>query len=336
MIGAAADRQVAKTWRRETVEDRHLGAPSTRRSGCTHGERSGAPVVRQDEEVGSRLLGHIGLGIILLSAASCGGDDSGGGRAEALSTTSASAPPSSILRPFTAAELNVQLDPNGRPYDAAVVGEVETETRPLDLFHFARGQVRVMDGNAYQVDPSAFGSELVDFGQHEDLQVSVVWERAIDTGGENVLGVRLDVPGTEVAEWSRFRHAYGTDGGVGAVTSTAVVRRAEQHLTDDEQWVPDPDYGVDIEVFNLDGLDGPDSIVFSNGFGDGAFPMSEGLDPDGDLVSLMIWDPRYPWRLAVDDGTPPPDVTDREDEIIECIAGRRPVLVHPNEFLHCT
>ena len=54
--------------------------------------------------------------------------------------------------------------------------------------------------------------------------------------------------------------------------------------------------------------------------------MARGVDASGQVVSLYIFDVRYPWRLAIPDGTPPPDVTLREQEYIECLDGTRDVL----------
>ena len=53
--------------------------------------------------------------------------------------------------------------------------------------------------------------------------------------------------------------------------------------------------------------------------------MSRGLDADGRLVAVAIVDTRYPWRLAFTDGTPPADITTRENELATCLAGDRDV-----------
>lgn len=59
----------------------------------------------------------------------------------------------------------------------------------------------------------------------------------------------------------------------------------------------------------------------------GGFPMSNGFDADGRLVEIVLPTLTYPWRLMVPDGTPPADVTKREDELLECLNGDRPVTV---------
>jgi hypothetical protein len=125
-------------------------------------------------------------------------------------------------------------------------------------------------------------------------------------------GRPYDVQGASdsTVEWGPFEHAYGTDGGVGAVTSQAVIGVASTPPARDS-FIEDVDHGATYQLFDLDGAPGVDSMIFSNGFGDGGFPLSRGYDEAGEMVAVMIWDNRFPWRLAVPDGTPPPDVTER-------------------------
>ena len=79
-------------------------------------------------------------------------------------------------------------------------------------------------------------------------------------------------------------------------------------------------------VFNdWDGIPGDESFIFANGTGDGGFPIAPGFNADDRLVSLIVWDPRQPWRLAVTDGTPPPDVTGREEQLLGCMEGTHPI-----------
>ena len=82
---------------------------------------------------------------------------------------------------------------------------------------------------------------------------------------------------------------------------------------------------------DLDDEPGLDAILFSNGFGDGGFPMSRGYDADGELAAVAIWHLLGPWRLGVPEGEPPPDVTAREQEMRECLAGTREVT----DWGHC-
>jgi hypothetical protein len=132
-----------------------------------------------------------------------------------------------------------------------------------------------------------------------------------------------------VVGWSDWEFGYGTDGGLGGLVTRSVLDRAEE---DDWNYENSPinfeledRFGEGTSLWDLDGEPGDDLLIFENGFGDGAFPMARGLDADRNTVSLVLWDNRYPWRLAIPDGTPPPTVTDREREFQECRDGERTI-----------
>ncbi len=248
------------------------------------------------------------------------------------------APVETVRREFTPAELDVGVDDSGRPYDAgyATYWADEVVVEPLTTLVVPEGALRVMDGNALEVAPSFFADEAssVDFDT-DQLAASVVWEVFEETDRRSVLAVIVSVPDTSVERWQPLEFAYGTGGGVGAVTSQSVIDYESDVRLDGSQYFTEVDYDSEVTILDLDDLSGVDSIIFFNGFGDGAFPMSRGLDADGRLVSLAIVDTRYPWRLAFPVGTPPADITRREEEIADCLAGRRDVEVHADSFF-CT
>ena len=232
-------------------------------------------------------------------------------------------------------DLKVSLDTEGRPYELVIPEGVTTTVESLDRrLVVPDGELRVMDGSAVEVDPSYFADESVvlDFGKTLELNVSLV--REVFEEWSPILGVRIQVPNTTVARWDPFEFGYGTDGGVGGVTTMSVITLAGALEDDEDGFNPIGrpitegwDYETsDYFVGDLDSVPGPETIVFSNGYGDGAFPLTRGYDDKGDLVAVMIWDTRYPWRLAVPDGEPPADVTEREEQLIECMEGRREVL----------
>lgn len=281
------------------------------------------------------------LPLVLLGATACaaGPDDQVLGPPPSPSPTSGpddeTLPPgtATITEPTPAEALRVPLDSQGRPYDAPVHQPATTQTRAVGTLDVVDGQLQVMDGIALVSQPVDDGV-LVEVDGDERLAVDVVWQ--VYEGFEAVLGVRVSRPGRPaVARWERFEPAYGTDGGLGGITSTAVVRRAR--ATAPQDW-PQVDLRTvqDVRLLDLDGRPGDDSLVFTNGFGDGGFPLSRGVDASGRLVAVLVWDQRYPWRLAVPEGTPPPDVTEREEEIADCIAGRRPIAVYGDDDLECS
>jgi hypothetical protein len=78
-------------------------------------------------------------------------------------------------------------------------------------------------------------------------------------------------------------------------------------------------------VDDIDGHEGVDTHVFSNGFGDGGFPAVAGYDAAGKRAQIVLWTIVVPWRLAFPEGEPPSQVTKREEEHAACLAGRRTV-----------
>lgn len=230
--------------------------------------------------------------------------------------------------PTLVVPLDVTLDPAGRPYDVAVDDAVELEHRLIGRLVVPDGELRVADGISIGV--SINGMQAEEF-QHVDFPVTD--DELLVTGldvtmlllavGESTepLAVRAEIPGRSVERWGNLEFAYGTDGGLGGLVTQRLVDVAHQHAWDmDTQPITfeDDDYS-DYFFADMDRIPGDDYLTFANGFGDGAFPMAKGYDEAGDVVALVVWDIRYPWRLAVPDGTPPADVTAREQEIQRCI-----------------
>ena len=235
--------------------------------------------------------------------------------------------------------LQVTLDPNGRPYDEALRPGHAVERETIGTIAAPAGELLVMDGNAIHVDPSFFADESVEVevvperidgdGVHV-VNVDVVWERwpaeADGERGRSVLGVWVGPSDAPVEAWDPFELAYGTDGGVGGVIPRSVIALAEE-LGDDEWWIDDPDVGSDYELHDLDDIAGTETLIFVNGYGDGGFPLSRGRDADGEVVAVLIWRIGAPWRMAAPNGRAPADVIEREEELLECIAGERPIDV---------
>jgi len=210
--------------------------------------------------------------------------------------------------------LEVSFDPDGRPYEIPLPAGVEISTEHLTNLFVPDGAARTMDGNAAEVDFAFFADEAVaiEFGTTTTLSVEVI--REVFDDWTAVLGLRVQEPDSDVVAWDPFEFAYGTDGGTGAVTTGSVIDLARE-LGDREDeynklsgYIADNwphDEANDVFVADLDQQAGDDTIVFHNGYGDGAFPLTKGYAPSGDLVAVVIWDTRYPWRAAIPDATPP-------------------------------
>lgn len=231
-------------------------------------------------------------------------------------------------QPTLVVPLDVTLDPTGHPYDVAIDDTVQLRSERIGHFVVPEGKLRVADGISIGVSINETWAEEfqhVDFPvtdtEHNvtELDVIMLFEVRSYTAP---LGVRAEIPGRSVQRWGDWEFAYGTDGGLGGLVTQSLIDVArEQEWDMDTQPVTfDDDPAVSDYFFaDMDGVTGDDYLTFSNGFGDGGFPMAKGYDEAGDIVALIVWDNRYPWRLAVPDGTPPATVTAREAEFRRCI-----------------
>lgn len=203
----------------------------------------------------------------------------------------------------------------------------------LGRFHVPEGPILVGDG--ISISPE-FHPTIQEFTKvastgSSDWDVSIV----PFNGGATVF--RLQKPNTLVEQWSAFESAYGTDGGLGGVTSSVplgapgwanmtsifgggMLPKVRVVLTTGEilDEVPAKEEYFSLVMNDADEDQLFDTIVFSNGYGDGGFPLSRGLDSEGETVAIVISSQMLPWRLTVPDGSPPPDVTAEEIRIATC------------------
>lgn len=268
----------------------------------------------------------------------------------------AAAPPETLPLddPPSAEELDVAFDADARPYDVAAGWWDGAEATEQSLGRLAApdGELRVIDGISLGLDPrfEADGATDVSFGERVgEVELTLIRSHDVSAPASELgatVGVRLDVPGADPVErWTPFEYAYGTDGGLGGITTPVILDGAAvvAELEDGDSFLgewwagSDPDYYLGAHATD-DGT--PDVFVYFNGFGDGAFPLSRGLSAGGDVVAVVLPTLTYPWRLMVPDGVPPDDVTRAEDELAECLTGKRTVIVHRSddgsEYLACS
>ncbi len=222
----------------------------------------------------------------------------------------------------------VWFDAQGRPFDVTLlVGD--RFTKPIAK---VVGRLRI-EGSPVMVGDGSTLSIARDFAPRLDEFVEVAFGPNVNEVDVRLLtdeaqpqtnGFRLDMVGASPVErWGSFELAYGTDGGSGGVTTKYVLERNAGQPSNYEAM---NDFDLDVQFADNDELSGLDSFVFANGFGDGSFPMSRGIDASGRLVALVIWTGVQPWRISVPDGTPPPDVSEREQEVADCLAGKRKLV----------
>ena len=231
------------------------------------------------------------------------------------------------VTPVTPADVEVTLDPSGRPYDVPLAKGAKVERRRLTVLHAPSRRVAFMGGEETPY-PYARDYKTITLAERPGrlYPVDAIWvhERR---GPDSIVGVVIVERDTPVARWTTLREiAYGTDAGLGAITTREWLVKPEgaggnvlaRRL---EKWPKDRRFFVE----DVDGRPGLDTLVFQNGFGDGGFPAVAGYDASGARVAIVLWTKVAPWRLAFPQGTPPQRVTQRENALAACLAGRRTI-----------
>jgi hypothetical protein len=229
--------------------------------------------------------------------------------------------------PSRPAFVDVTLDPAGRPYDVALPVGATVRRRPLAVLHAPSRDVIFLGGEAV---PYVTAGEYkpVALAERPDrtYAVDAIW---VDRpAGNSIVGVVIVERDARVVRWRQLaRVAYGTDGGLGGIT-TVEWAAVDKSLDNDVQrrWEEQLiDKGRQSFAIDADGVEGIDTIAFANGFGDGGFPSIAGYDAAGRRSAIVLWTIVAPWRLAFPQGRPPPQVTAREKVLAACLEGRRKV-----------
>ncbi len=260
------------------------------------------------------------------------------------------------MQPTSAEDLGIVLDADGRPYDNYWgPGESTAELRLLTKLEVPGGRIELIEGEAFrgQVPITVRDTTTIDFRESGEFDLRIVWEqRPVDEDGdaddtsessqsdsnvgdadgvevettESILGVYVGLSGRTVERWGAFATAYETSAGLGGITTRSVLDWADRNLDFGESFI-DGEFieGRPFILSDLDEQEGRDTVLFEQGTARTSEERlyTRGFDGDDRLVAIMIWDPRFPWRLAVSQGSPPPDIVEREEELIDCIEGRR-------------
>ena len=159
--------------------------------------------------------------------------------------------------------------------------------------------------------------------------VDAIWLRERYPSGvsNGIVGVAIVERDTPVVRWVQEGPGYGTDAGLGGITTVEWAAQPKGDATAMSRiyWDELVDQGHQFVAADVDGHEGVDTVVFSNGFGDGGFPSIAGYDAAGRRAQIVLWTVVAPWRLAFPQGTPPRQVTTRERALAACLAGRRTI-----------
>ncbi len=278
-----------------------------------------------------RAIGIV-VAVAALVAAGCAGDDDSEPADANDEVTTTIAPCGSPDEPLIA------VDDAGRPYDTSLGDFARFERAQVTTLDVADGPVGVSPGEMLpwigDDDPDVIPLEL-ERADVTGVRIEVVWG-IVDPGDTErrvpAAIVLVADPTTPVAAWDPFVFAYGTDGGSGGLSTADYRRRNGDRSVEEREAgaVADDDFLIRAGdgVFPLDeNGDGRDDVVlFSNGFGDGGWPMSFGRDADDGIVEVAIWHLQGNWHAAFPEGDPPQEILEREGELAECLAGEREIL----------
>lgn len=226
------------------------------------------------------------------------------------------------LEALSAAELGLELDPDGRPFDrpASVLLSTSEVLGPIVL---PDSSVTAVDGLSLITGEEAFigTPSIVQLDGATEAEVTVLWKLSSDPESserDEIAGARLDVEGRSVDQWE--------------AVSPDRVGFSIGGLTSGRELSPDgTGEGGNLTAFrdhvhfgDHDDQPGDDTLIVF-GSENAEFDPYIGFAADGTVASVLVFDDFFSWRLSVFDGTPPEEVTAREDQLLECIAGVRPV-----------
>jgi hypothetical protein len=218
---------------------------------------------------------------------------------------------------------DVSLDPTGRPYDVELTPGDKVERRPLAVLHAPSRRVLFLGGEYLPNPEIDHNASLATLGERKGRRypVDAIWTISRD-GYESIVGVVIVERDTPIVRWEELDSlAYGTDAGLGGITTAEWAALPEDERRPHERSLID--FQGKAGTFDIDGRPGTDTIWFDNGYGDGGFPSIAGYDASGARAAIAIWSIIVPWRLGFPEGTPPAQVTQRENRFAACLAGRR-------------
>ena len=245
-----------------------------------------------------------------------------GSHGSSLTTLTTTSPEST--KPFV---WDVSLDPEGRPYDAWLIPGTRVSRRPLTVLHAPSGHVLFMGGEYLPgAETSEPGARLAERPGRR-YPVHAIWELRKRKALSRIVGVVIVERDTPIVRWKILHDAaYFTDGGTGGITTYEWALK-DKPFENEVTRLYDTEFQKGRQSFagDVDGYEGIDTIGFSNGWGDGAFPSIAGYDAAGERVEIVLWTKVVPWRLAFPEGKPPVIVTKTENEFAQCLKGGRKV-----------
>jgi hypothetical protein len=132
------------------------------------------------------------------------------------------ATPGTVPRLTTTVPLDVSLDPNGRPYDVVLPAGARVQRKRLTMLYAPSARI-LITGGEYVGHLKPGDEDPVQLAERPDhaYPIEIVWlSHPNGIGSPSVAGILIRERDTPVVRWRELeRLAYGTDGGVGGITT---------------------------------------------------------------------------------------------------------------------
>ena len=208
-------------------------------------------------------------------------------------------------------DLNATVLDTGGPYDVSNV-----PVGKLELEHVT--DLRLTDGRigAGAGAEAAYGATDPVLVAHPGT-IAPVTVAVLDSArsGRRVAFVEIRILPEPPVRWAEANHLdIGTDGGDGGFNAGAVIAAADDATANSyhDALNPKKHNGTVCVLRTVTSNHTTDSVLFSTGYGNGAYPTELGYGASGKVVSLVSYGFVVPWRLSGLPGTPPKGVTDHE------------------------
>jgi hypothetical protein len=219
----------------------------------------------------------------------------------------------------------VSLDPRGRPYDEHLAPGATVDRLRLMRLHAPTRRVLFM--GAKEIGKVRRGtSRLVLLAERpgHEYPVDAIW--LYEPGQpRKTVGVVIAERDSPVVRWRQLSDpAYTTYLGVGGITTIAWsgLPKGTDNPVEQAYWIKLRESQLQTAVVDTDERSGIDTVIFRTGRGDGSYPSFAGFDAAGKRAQIVLWSQSVPWRVAFPEGTPPVQVTRRENHLRSCLHGR--------------
>ena len=223
--------------------------------------------------------------------------------------------------PSRSVPVQIEFDDDGNPYDLYSWDSGDITVEPSGTLP---GPISVLSiGDLTSISPSTDDEDQIESDYEHEQTYELDWETGADITllrvDEWPAATRINIPGEQVVAWDEFEPFYAYESFVTLVASSnfPVVDHDDLDVILEPLWDGDAQVSADV-----DGKPGDELTVLTQSDTTGRVV---GRNDAGDIVSIIIWGDWIEWRAFGFEGTPPPSVLERENDLRACLAGDREV-----------